>query len=187
METREVTKTTEVPAHSGVDGFLHALREIIGQPRVQRIVIEASGKITYTRQQGGAEESNQGIDYGPLEPYNVMRNHDMHELSYPRSLGASDVLTAMFDLVTNNGFTPICFAVGQDTELWNWFHFTSGVELQSREMLYGYPVYPDQQLPRTALVLMSGVGRTRALIDTRLSVKVEMQQNRALNDELEIL
>lgn len=186
-DLKETTTTVEVPAHSGVEGFLHAIREIIKQPRVRRIVIDSAGRVSYTRQQVNGEPENQGVDFGPMEPYNVMRNREMHELSYPRNLGACDVLTAMFDAVTSSGFTPICFAVGVGTVLWEWCHFTSGVDIRNREYLCGYPVYTDRQLPDTALVLMAGVDHTRALVDTRLSVKVEMKQNRAINDDLEIL
>lgn len=190
-EMKEVTRKVEVPASAGVDGFLHAIREIVKQPLVQRIVMEANGRVSYTVLQDEEEEGpvigNVGIDFGKLEPYAVIRNSDAQELSYPPSLGACDVITAMFDAVTESGFHPICFVVGMDSLLWNWLHFTSGVELKSREALCGYPVYTDRQLPETVLVLCAGVGHTRALVDTQLSVKVEMQQNPVLNDDMEII
>lgn len=186
---KEVTNTVEVPASTGVEGFLHAVREIIKQPLVQKVVIDAKGRVSYTRlvQEGEEEVKNYGVDFGPLEPYAVIRNADTQELSYPPNLGACDIITAMLDAVSTHGYTPICFATGINTMLWNWSHFSSGIELQSREFLSGFPIFYDRQLPDTALVLCAGVGQTRALIDTRLAVKVEMQQNRVLNDDMEIL
>lgn len=189
---KELTQSINVPSSTGVDGFLHALREIIKKPRIQKVTIEATGKVVYTSLASDSEEAeeesqNYGVDFGHLEPYAVIRNSDTRELSYPNNLGACDVIAVMFDAVSTNGFTPICFATGINSHLWNWCHFTSGIEIQSQEMLCGYPIYTDRQLPDTALVLCAGVGQTKALIDTRLSVKVEMRQNPILNDEMEIL
>jgi len=186
---KEVTSTVDVPTSTGVEGFLHAVREIVKQPRVQQIVISAKGRVSYTRlvDDDDDEVKTYGVDFGPLEPYAVIRNADTQELSYPPNLGACDVITAMLDAVVVRGLTPICFATGANTVLWSWSHFSSGVEIQSRDYLSGLPIFYDKQLPDTALVLCAGVGHTRALLDTRLAVKVEMQQNRVLSDDLEIL
>jgi hypothetical protein len=190
QKLREVTKSVDVPGSTGVDGFLHAIREIIKKPRVQRVVLEANGRVTYIRlveEDDEEEELNLGVNFSHLEPYNVIRNVETRELSYPPALGAADVLTSMFDAVSQNGFTPICFATGVNTIAYNWFYFTSGIELQNQDQLFGYPIYSDKQLPDTALVLCAGLGQTRALIDTRIAVKVEMQQNNVLRDDMEIL
>lgn len=186
-ELREVTQSVDVPASTGVDGFLQAIREIIRQPRVQRVVLEASGRVTFIRLVNEGEEPNLNVAFSHLEPYAIIRNADMRELSYPPAMGAADVLASMFDAVNQNGFTPICFATGVNTLLYNWFYFTSNVELQTVDKLFGYPVYFDKQLPDASLVLCAGVGQTSALIDTRLSVTVTMQQNTVLNDDMEIL
>lgn len=186
---REVTQTIQIPESTGVEGFLLALRSVIQRPRVQRVVIDSSGRVTYTRLAEEEEEENPniGVDFGELEPYGVIRNATVRELDYPRNLGACDVVAAMFDAVTAEGYTSICFASGMETELWTWCYLSSGVDLRSHNRFFGYPIYLDRNIPNSALVLCAGVGQTSALIDTRLAVKIEMQQNRVLNDDLEIL
>lgn len=187
-DLKEVTRNIDVPANTGAEGFLHAIREIIRKPRVQRIILEATGRVTYVRMEGPNDtEENLGVSFNHVQPYEIIRNVTTRELSYPPHLGGADVLTVMFDAVATNDFAPICFATGVASTLWNWLYFTSGVEIQNQKVLFGYPVYQDQQLPDTALVLCAGVGTKAALIDTRLAVKVEMHQNRVLGDDMEIL
>lgn len=188
---KEVRNTVEVPASAGVEGFLHVVREVISQSRVQKVVLSVDGSVSYTRlvdpEEEEDEENNYNVDFSHLQPYQVIRNADMQEMSYPPAIGACAVVAAMFDAVTDKGYTPICFAVGADSTLWNWCHFTSGLEIKDTESLMGCPVYRDKGLPDTALVLCAGVSGTTALIDTKVAVKVEMQQNKVLNDEMEII
>lgn len=188
-QLKKITQSIEVPPSTGIDGFLLVIREILQQPRVQRIVMEATGVVSYIRlvAQNEAPQENLGVSFDHLEPYGVIRNAATRELTYPGHYGAAEVLLLMVDAVTAQGYTPICFASGTNTRLWNWLYCTSGTTLSDRKSVFGYPVQQDKQLPDTALVLCAGIGHTQALIDTKLAVKIEMVQNRVLSEEMEIL
>lgn len=187
-ELKETSHNIDVPANTGVEGFIHAIREIIKKSRIQRVILEATGRVTYVRLESPDDAAeNMGVSFSHVQPYEIIRNVTTRELSYPPHLGGADVLTVMFDAVATNDFSPICFATGVASTLWSWLYLTSGIEIQNQKVLFGYPVYQDQQLPDTALVLCAGIGDNAALIDTRLAVKVEMHQNRVLGDDMEIL
>jgi hypothetical protein len=188
-ESNQVTRQIQVPAKTGLEGFLHAVREIIRKPQVLRIVIERTGTVLYTQrtENDEGEEDNIGISFDHLEPYAIIRNSATRELTYPPTLGASEVLTSMFDELALNGYAPICFVVSPNTELWNWIYFSSGIEVHHTGALLGYPLYEDKEIPDTALILCAGIGTSMALIDTKLAVKVEMLTTSVLHQEMEIL
>ena len=188
---KEVTNHIDVPANTGVDGYLQAIREILRVPRVQRVVLDSTGRVTYTRlsESDGSEEDvrNVGVSFEHLQPYSVIRNSAVQELSYPRAMGGADVVAAMFDATTGHGYTPICFAVGVGTILYNWLYLTAGVELSNPESLFGYPVLVDERLDKEILVLCAGLGSTRALVDTRFSLKVVMRNTTILSADEEMV
>ena len=186
-DVSEVTQQVKVPANTGVEGFLHAIREIVRKPQVLRIVIEASGMVSYTRRTNDEIEDNVGINFSHLEPYAIIRNSETKELTYPLSLSAPEVLVAMMDELASNGYSPICFVIGMDSSIWNWFYLSAGIELQHKRSLLGYPIYEDKDIPATALVLCAGIGDSKALIDTRLSVKIEMLISSVLREEMDVL
>jgi hypothetical protein len=174
---RERTKTVEVPPNTGIEGFLHVVRQVVAMPRVQKIVIDKSGRVTYAQlAPADGEEPNVGFDFSHLEPYHVIRNARMSEVSYPEEMVSAAVVATMLDLVTSNGFSPIAFIVSPSTLLWTWLYFGSDLELKSRDALYGFPLYVDRHVPDTALVLGAGVDGATALIDTKWSLKVEMRR-----------
>jgi hypothetical protein len=185
----ERSKVFEVPAGSGVEGFVHLVREALKLPRVQRILIEI-GKVTVYQRAGKQEVEdtlNLDVDFEHLQPYNIIRNVPARELSYPDTLGGSAAIAAMLDAVVLNDFTPIAFVASPTTLLWTWLHFRDDVDLKSRDTLFGYPLHADKQIPDTAIVLCAGVDKTTALIDTRLSLKLEMKSVQCVLQEVDIL
>lgn len=187
VDVREKSRTIEVPANVGVDGFMHAVREVIRLPRVQKIVIDKAGRVTFTQiVRPEEEESNLNVSFDHLQPYHIIRNARTQELSYPASLNASAVVGAMLDTVTSSGLTPIAFVASPNTGLWSWLYFGDDLNLSSRDTFFGYPLYTDRQIPDTALVLCAGVDGTTALVDTKLSVKVEMQRAQILDEEVDV-
>ena len=61
--------------------------------------------------------------------------------------------------------------------------FGEDVSIESRDTLLGYPLYYDRNIPGTVLVLCAGVDHATALIDTKLSLKIEMQRSQSILDE----
>lgn len=189
MSPKERTKTVEVPPNTGVDGFIHVVREIARLPRVQRIVVDRRGAVTYTqtlREDG--QENVLNVNFDHLQPYHIIRGSKTQELSYPMSLGPSAVVAAMFDSVASMGMTPIAFVVGVATTLWSWIRFGDDVSLSSRDVFFGLPVYVDRQIPDTALVLCTGVENAESLVDTKFSLKVEMHNaSYIVGEEVDVL
>lgn len=180
-EYSEVTRTVTVPANTGVQGFLRTIEEIIRRPRVQQIVIE-SDKVTYKRFVSSEEEEpkNFNLDLTGLQPHHIIRNAPVEELPYPPSTPAAVVVGMMLDVVSSKTLTPIAFATGADTALWRWLYYGSGLDVRTRDRLFGYKLYTDRAIPDTTLVLCAGYGYTHSLVDTRVSVKAEILDQRPL-------
>ncbi len=185
---KEVTKTIPVPENTGVPGFLRTIEEILKLSNVQRIVVEASGEITYKRYvvEGQPEDVNFNLDLANLQPHHIIRNSDVQEFVYTEGMSAAVVISAMLDAVAHQKLTPIAFATGADTEFFSWYKQSAGIQLQSKDRLFGYQLYFDRAIPDTTLVLCSGHGYTQALVDTRLSVKVEIPVVRFMDEQLEV-
>ncbi len=173
-EYREDTRTLDVPPNTGIDGFMRTLRTILKRPRVQRVVINANGKVEYTRYAIEGEEDAVGVDFADLQPYHIIRNSQVMEILPPPELPASTVLALMLDRVGQDRLHSVAFATGADTRVWAWFQYTTGYTPTVRTQLMGLPLLFDRQLPDTAILLCAGFGRDAALVDTQISYKVEM-------------
>lgn len=176
---REVTGTIEVPANTGIDGFLKTIRELLKRPRLQEIVIDARGKVTFRRfakngENYGDPNNNFGVDLSDLSPYNVIRNAQVTECIPPDGLSAPVIVSIMFDRVAKDRLIPLAFATGANTALWAWYQYTTGYSFETRDRFFGLPILFDRQLPDTALLLCAGFGRDAKFIDTQVSYKVEM-------------
>lgn len=154
MEYHERVSEVVVPKNTGIDGFIKTLKGILTLPHVQSIQIDAKGKIQYARYvREGEPDSSLTIDYTELEPWNIIRNGQLEELHYRDGEPATNVIAAMFNRVAREGLTPIAFATGADTHLWDWHLRTAGVELSRTASIYGLPIYTDRQIPDYSLVL----------------------------------
>jgi len=187
MEYEEVKKTVEVPRNAGVEGFLHALSEILKMPRVQSVTINAQGQVTYRRYVTQEEESNLHVDFEHVQPYHVIRNAPMEEHFYPPGMAASTVLAGMLDKICSKGMTPIAFVIGAQSRLWSWYYGSTGVEVTNKDRLLGYKLSSDRHIPDSTVVVCAGYGNTQALADTRLSLKIDITYKGLLNDDMEIV
>ena len=180
-EHKEVTGTIQVPANTGIDGFLHTIKELLKRPRLQSINIDARGRITFRRfalegEDDGAPNNNFGVDFQDLSPYYVVRNVQVLEFAPPRGATASTCVCMLLDRMAKDKMHPLAFVSGASTMLWDWHRYTTGYEIEERTQLFGLPLLLDRHIPDTALLLCAGYGREAAFIDTRLSYKVEMPQ-----------
>lgn len=172
---REVTKNIDVPPNTGIDGFMRTLRQILRKPRVQQVVINARGRVSYSRYvRDGEPEETSGFDFDDLQPYFVIRNSDLQELLPPETLSAAAAICMMFDRVAQDRLYPIAFVAGAESSLWDWYQYTTGHIVFSKKQLFGLPVLIDRQVPDSALILCAGFGRDASLIDTQISYKVEI-------------
>lgn len=175
MDTYEQkTSSISVPKSTGVEGFLKTLRSILTLPRVQSINIDASGKVSYTRYVRDGEPDNAvGVDYTGLEPWSIIRNGDLDELSYEPGLPAPSVIASMFNRVTSEGLVPVAFATGAGSHLWKWHEDTSGVRLVHKASAYGLPILTDRQMPDYSLVLCAAFVRG-SLVDCHRFISASM-------------
>jgi len=176
MQYEEVTRTLEVPKNVGPGGFILALKQIIQLPRVQRVEIMASGKVSYTYyKQEGAPDRPLSVDFETIAPSAIVRNTEMIELPLVEEDTAPAVVCKMFRAVRVAGLVPIAFVTGADTAFWGW-HSRAGIVAPdgAKDDAYGLPLVQDRHIPDEVLVLCAGYARSSALVDTVRSFKVVM-------------
>lgn len=174
-EFKKVTDTIEVPANTGLDGFLETIRTYLRMPRVQEIRIDARGKVVVERfAREDDSDRNVGVDFGELQPHSIVRNSQVEEVAMYDGANASVVIGSLLDMVAVAQLKPLAFMTGADSALWDWYKMTTGVRLKNKDSLHGLPLYKDRALPDSALVLAAGYGRDAALVDTRQAYKLEM-------------
>lgn len=185
---REVSKSIDVPPNTGIDGFMRALRQILRKSRVQQVVINSKGRVTYSRyvREDEPEEAS-GIDFDDLQPYYIIRNAELQEFMPPPNLPATTVVSMMFDKVAQDRLHPIAFATGAQSHLWDWYQYTTGHVSVARRQLFGLPVLTDRQLPDSVLVLCAGFGKDASFIDTQMSYKVEMPQYALPTNDVQVM
>lgn len=188
MNFREVTGTVKVPANTGIEGFLHTIKEILKKPRVQSINIDGRGSVSFRFfvSEGDDIENtkNFGVDFAALEPYAIIRNADIQEVFLPPDVAASTAVSVMFEKATGDRLRPLAFATGAKSILWDWYRFTTGHELHQTEYFFGLPVLTDRQIPDTVLLLCAGFGKDAAFIDTQASYKIEMPLYEELSQQV---
>ena len=178
QEYREHTEVIEIPKGTGAKGFLRAIEEILKLDRVQGISIDARGQVTYTRY---ILEDDDNLDIGPrmhfetLMPYAVVRNGIVDEVTtFPQDSPAV-VAAHMFNAACKIRLTPVAFVTGADTTLFDWMR-GSGLEVVSKEELFGLPILRDRLVADYVLLLAAAYGRGASFNDTQHSFKVVMPQ-----------
>jgi hypothetical protein len=186
---REVTGSIQVPANTGIEGFLHTLKTLLRKPRVQRVVIDARGKVSFTRyalSDESDEPANLGVDFSDLQPYYIIRNAAVRELLLPTE-PAPVSIGRMFDRAASDHMRPIAFAVGADSQLWSWYALSTGHSVSARDQFFGLPVLPDRDIDDGVVFLCAGLGRDAAFIDTQLSYKISIPQDAFPATAVEVL
>lgn len=171
---KEVTEVLEVPAHAGVEGFLLAMRGVLRLPRVTRVEVDASGKVSYTRWMREQEpRKNIEIDFDEVAPFALVRNRDVQELEVELPESASSAISAMFYAAELDHMYPVAFVTGANTVLYDWHRNTTGVRL-GRENVYGLPVHRDRFVPDETLLLATSYARGSGLVDVQKTYKISM-------------
>jgi len=151
---QERSSSISVPKNTGIEGFLRTLKGILSLPRVQAVNIDATGKINYIRYVRDGETDNPiAIDYTGLDPWSIIRNGELEELTRHTEEPAPNVIAVMFNRIAREGLVPIAFATGADSDFWRWHERSAGVELSRTASVYGLPLYTDRQMPDHSLVL----------------------------------
>lgn len=186
---REVTGSIQVPANTGTEGFLHTIKTILRKPRVQRVTIDARGKVSFTRyalSDESDEPVNLGVDFSDLQPYYVIRNATVRELLLPTEPAPVSV-GRMFDRAASDHMRPIAFATGADSQLWSWYALSTGHSVSAREQFFGLPVLTDREIDDGVVFLCAGFGRDAAFIDTQVSYKISVPQDAFPATAVEVL
>lgn len=160
----------EVPAASGVAGYLKIVGSILELTRVQEVLLTV-GKISYKRFKSPDEpEREVETDLSTLMPGAIVRTKAIDEI-VPASKNAAVVIAAMFSRVSFDGLNPVAFVSGSASQFWVWHEKTVAVTIRKEEA-YGLPFLVDVQIPDDALVLCAAYGRRAAMVDVVKSYKV---------------
>ena len=166
----EETKDIEVPAATGVPGFLKVIAGILGLARVQRVVIE-KGRVSYARYRREDEpEQPFDVDLATLMPAAVIRNSVLEEISLVADNAAIGI-AQLFAKAHMDGFNPIALVGGLNSLFFLWHAQTTKVVLSKTEC-YGLPFLPDPEIPDESLVLCTAYGRRAMLPDTARCYKL---------------
>ena len=171
----EQTGKIEVPTNAGIDGFLLTIKEILQQhDYVQNIEIDSKGlvKFRYFAQEAAAKPFS--VDFEFLQPDAVIRNGEVREILIPDGASASTIIGILFEAASRERMYPVAFASGSDSHFWDWHFQTTGIQIHSRESLYGLPFLSDRHIPDSALLLCTSFGKGASLIDTQVSYKISM-------------
>jgi hypothetical protein len=169
---RKEEYSLEIPKNAGIVGFMRTLEGIIKLPRVQSIIVDARGKVSWSRFVMEGESAPLGVDFEDLEPWAIIRNRTVVELPV-HTANAALALGVMMDRVAIEGLRPIAFVSGADTIFRDWFKETTGYSPQS-DTVMGLPFYLDRNLPDSALILCAAYTPGAALSDIHKAYKIEM-------------
>jgi hypothetical protein len=188
-EYKEVTGSIQVPNNVGIEGFLRAIKTILLKPKVQRINIDAKGKVTFTRYALVTDEEellNAGVDFDDLQPYAVIRNAVVQEVMLPTE-PAPVVIGHLFDRAAADQMRPIAFAIGASSQFWSWYALSTGHRVGTRDQLFGLPVLTDRYIDDSIVFLCAGYGRDAAFVDTQTSYKINIPQDAFPATAVEVL
>lgn len=171
---QERSSSISVPKNTGIEGFLRTLKGILTLPRVQSVNIDATGKINYTRYVREGETDNPiGVDYTGLDPWSIIRNGELEELTRHTEAPAPYVIAVMFNRIAREGLVPVAFATGADSDFWRWHERTADIELSRTSSAYGLPIFTDRQMPDHSLVLCAAFVKG-SLVDCHRFLSVSM-------------
>jgi hypothetical protein len=174
-EYKEFTDTISVPKNTGIDGFVHTIKEILKRPRVQNVSIDARGKVTYTRYvRNGEIAQSAGVDFEFLTPNYIIRNGVVEEIVVPPNASAAVVVSHLFEAASRDNLYPIAIVGGANTKFWEWHALTTGVELRSRKTAYGLPFLIDRYYDDSILLMCAAYEKGVAFLNTQQTYKVIM-------------
>jgi hypothetical protein len=172
MEYKEIEAAVDVPANTGIKGFLYAIEGIIKLGRVQSIVVDAYGRITYRHfVREGEARAPLALNFETLSPSGVIRNSKLRELS-PVSDNAAVAMSQLFHAAAIDHLNPVALVAGTTTNFWKWYEMSTGLVFTSHEELYGVPFLTDRMYEEHVLILCAAYPRAGALVDTQQSYKI---------------
>lgn len=173
-EYKEITEKVEIPKNTGVEGFIATLRKILSLSRVQSIVINAAGRIQYSRVVREDEETHPlEVDLSTITPSGIVRNNELMELEEDRD--PAHAVARMLAQMSTEHLFPVAWVSGPGSTFWLW-HEKAKLNLPLRDEAYGLPFLYDAYFPPTTLVLCTGYTRGCGMIDVKKSFKVLMPE-----------
>jgi len=187
-EFQEFTDTIEVPLNTGIEGFIHAIRQLLKRPRVTSVHIDTSGKVTFTRFVRPEEPRKHfEVDFEEVAPSYIIRNVELQEIDCAHILdNAAVCISAMFWSASLEQMYPVAFVVGANSSLGAWHKNTTGIILTNNSA-YGFPILRDRHIPDDALILTTAFARGGSMSDVKKSYKITMPSMDTVVRELPLL
>lgn len=169
-EPSEVEERVEVPRNTGVPGFLRTLEGILKLPRVQNVVIDARGGITYKRVRYPDERASLQVNYELLQPSAIIRHADVVEL--PMEGEALEQVHAAFEQAALERAETVAWILGDGGSLVlkRWCPALS----VCNDRLLGLPVFVDSGVSGNALILALAHTPRAYLVDCHRFYKIVM-------------
>lgn len=174
-EFKEVTEKLDIPKNTGIEGFMLTMRKIISLPKIQSIVINANGRITFTRiVREGDEVRPLEVDLESVTPAGIVRNSDVVEIETDES--PSRAVARLLEKTAQEHLFPIALVSGPGSTFWDW-HAYEGLYLSAaRDEAYGLPFLYDEYFPPSTLVLCAGYTRGSTMVDVKKCFKLMMPE-----------
>jgi hypothetical protein len=172
FEKREMV--IKVPRNTGVDGFVQALRGILGLSRVTEIRINTKGEFWFTRHVRPDEELVPiKIDFGSVTAAAAIQGGDVVEVDPAGPDEPAPVAIArLFAEMHRDVLAPVAFVVGPRSRFPAWHKASSGISVG--DWAYGARVLQDDELPEETLVLCAAYSPGGSLVDVRRSYRMAM-------------
>jgi hypothetical protein len=170
-EFERVESTIEVPRETGVDGFVVAIRAVLKQPRVQKVEIDARGKVLVTRFVRANEPVTEiGVDFSSVTPSSAVRSGYVIEVQTVPGDSALGVVARLFAACARDQMYPVAFIVGADSSVNAWLA-KSGYDVLLNGSMYGQRVLADRHIPDDVLILATSYGPHGDLVDVHSCYK----------------
>lgn len=171
QDYKEISETLAIPPHAGVEGFILAIRDILKQPRVTSIAIDARGKVSFTRYARPEEPRKQiEVDFASVTPAAVVRNGLVREIDL-EDKPAYALVPLLFNHAAVDKMYPVAWVVGPQSTFHEWHKRNVGIGL-NEHTAYGLPILRDRFIPDETLLLCCSYGPGGALIDAQQAYKI---------------
>jgi len=164
--------TVEIPPGAGVEGFLHALKQVLKLPRVTDIHIDARGVVKYSHWVRETEEVGfqLTVDFDELCPYKIIRNSVVVDLGYAGEGSPLGHIARMFERAELDHMHCVSFVTGAASSVRSWFRDCAQMKVVNQ--LMGLPLLTDRFLEDDTLILCTAFGRGAEMKDVRMSYRI---------------
>lgn len=157
MNFSKVEDKLQVPANTGIEGFILLFRKILTTPRVQHIAVNVRGEVTVQRLVADEDPSVDvgplEIDFGPLQLPAIVQRAEAVSIDQPLGLPDERIIPYLLSAVQDAHLYPTLFVVQSCSAFRKWLTETTGCVFAGG--CFGLGLEEDPTLPEDALLLLA--------------------------------